>query len=160
MKNKIILLLWVLAFSRPLIGEETWRMAGIAIDVNHRPNTASIVLSEVVNLPNGGYRLYYSARRFQSPPGSLQTIGEVNIECAESTDGNTWTFGGVALSSRPDPEDPEFEINGPSIVKLPDGRWRMYYCGTPQVRNTGPHFQLFSAISYHFAIKIGTFSKR
>jgi hypothetical protein len=147
MKNKAILLLWMLAFSRPLIGEETWRMAGIAIDVNHRPNTASIVLSEVVNLPNGGYRLYYSARRFQSPPGSLQTIGEVNIEYAESTDGNTWTFGGVALSSRPDPADPEFEINGPSIVKLPDGRWRMYYCGTPQVRNTGPHFQLFSAIS-------------
>ena len=147
MKNKIILLLWVLAFSRPVIGEETWRMAGIAIDVNHRPDTASIVLSEVVSLPTGGYRLYYSARKFPPMPGSIRTTGGVDIEYAESKDGNTWIYGGVALSSRPDPEDPEFEINGPSIVKLPDGRWRMYYCGTPQVRNTGPHFQLFSAIS-------------
>jgi hypothetical protein len=71
----------------------------------------------------------------------------MNIEYAESSDGNKWTYGGVALDSLTDPDSPEFEVAGPSFIRLPDGKLRMYYQATTQVRNTGPHFQLFSAIS-------------
>jgi hypothetical protein len=151
MKNKAILLLWMLAFSSPVIGEETWRMAGIAIDLKHTPDTGSMVLSEVIALPDHRYRLYYGARKFPAAPGTTPMHGAMNIEYAESDDGDSWHYGGVALASRPDPNDPEYELGGPSFIRLPDGNLRMYYQASPRFSTEHPgmppHFQLLSAIS-------------
>jgi hypothetical protein len=130
---------------------ETWRLAGIAIDLKHAPDTGSMVLSEVIALPDHRFRLYYGARKPEPEPGSPPLHGAMNIEYADSSDGSSWYYGGVAMASRPDPMDPEYEVGGPSFIRLPDGKLRMYYQASPQFSTDQPgmppHFQLLSAVS-------------
>lgn len=101
-------------------------------------------MPEVIALDGGGYRMFYgSPRNGRSlPPG--------DIHYAESSDGVTWTVKGTALTGSNDPSAPDWDVAGPSIVRLPDGRWRMYYQAAPTPPTTPkqtPSFSFRSAIS-------------
>ena len=132
----------------PNPGGQTWRLGGVALGLSKSTLPAgdfSLIQSEIVQLPSGAYRMYVGGRRQGSDGG--------DIWIAESDDGAaTWRLLGMALAGSQDPQSPEFQIAGPSIVHLPDGRWRMYYQGTPDFDVTlsggvQPSFQMFSAIS-------------
>jgi len=120
---------------------EVWRQAGIAVGNdagNLLPGLAGVIMAEVVRCP-GGYRMYVGAHNLSD--------GSMDIDYAESADGDTWTMKGVALASQGGPSGPEFQICGASILTLPGGRIRMYYQGTPNQGVTPRPYQLFSAIS-------------
>ena len=70
--------------------------------------------AEVVKLPDGRYRMYYGLDPRTYPEN-------INIVSAISSDGLNWTpESGTRL--------PEGHIYAmPSVIELPDGRWRMYY---------------------------------
>ncbi|MEA3400448.1 MAG: hypothetical protein U9R79_04310 [Armatimonadota bacterium] len=89
---------------------------------------ASVFAGSVVELPGGGYRLYYSGRC----PGGEGTFG---IALAESEDGIEWTkpllgqleVGGadtnrIAIEGMP----PEGSCTQPQVVLTPDGSWLMW----------------------------------
>ncbi|HOX41825.1 MAG TPA: hypothetical protein PK263_06615 [bacterium] len=82
---------------------KTWQDGGVAIAGKYAD-------SEIVDLGNGQYRMYYSAEP-EIPNFKAQVYSAV------STDGITWT------------EEGELKQNAtfPDLVKLPDGRWRMYF---------------------------------
>lgn len=66
---------------------------------------------EVVKLPDGRYRMYYGLDPRTYPEN-------INIVSAVSSDGLNWTAEpGTRMS----------EGALPSVIELPDGRWRMYY---------------------------------
>lgn len=67
--------------------------------------------ADIVDLGNGQYRMYYAAE-----PEIPNFHGQ--IYSAISGDGNNWT-----------PEDGERKssMTFPDVIKLPDGRWRMYF---------------------------------
>lgn len=118
----------------------------------------NLIMSEVVRLDDGRYRMYYGVGR--GPAGGK------DIGYAESADATSWVPRGTALRGSTDPNDREFELAGPSILRLADGRWRMYYQATSEFEQPGgtfrrPDFTMRSAISIdgmHFAregIRIG-----
>lgn len=82
---------------------EVWKDGGVAVAGKYAD-------ADVVDLGNGSFRMYYAAEpeiaNFKS-----------QVYSAISTDGVTWTA--------------EKEIRQgstfPDVIKLPDGRWRMYY---------------------------------
>jgi hypothetical protein len=132
----------------PNPGGETWGLHNVAIgsQVGKLPlGVGSLIMSEVLILPSGTFRMYVGGRH------ALDAGGDIWM--AESTDsGETWQFKGIVLAGSTNPSDPEFQIAGPSIVRLPDGRWRMYYQASPSFDVTlsggpQPSFQMFSAIS-------------
>ncbi len=90
-------------------GEEppSWTIEGVVIPGGYCD-------SEVVELPDGGYRMYYGLDPRTYPEN-------INIVSAVSSDGLNWTpEPGTRL-----PEEPRAAM--PSVIELPDGRWRMYY---------------------------------
>ncbi len=132
----------------PNPGGETWGLHNVAIGAQKGTlpqGDGSLIMSEVVTLPSGALRMYVGGRH------ALDAGGDICM--AESTDsGETWQLKGIALAGSSNPTDPEFQIAGPSIVRLPDGRWRMYYQASPSfdVSLSGgpqPSFQIFSAVS-------------
>lgn len=102
----------------------------------------SVMMADVVRLDDGTYRMYYGA-------SALGTSGSLSaIKYAESGDGVTWTTKGVALQGAASTSDPEAVISGPSIVRLSDGRYRMYYQSSPvQPQRELPKLHVRSAIS-------------
>jgi hypothetical protein len=132
----------------PNPGGQTWRLGGVALGAFKSTlpfGDSGLIQSEIVALPTGAYRMYVGGVRSGGAGG--------DIWMAESDDGaNTWHLLGIAVAGSQDPQNPEFSIAGPSIVGLADGRWRMYYQGTPDFDGTLsggalPSFQLFSALS-------------
>lgn len=103
-------------------------------------------MSDVVQLPDGRLRMYYGWSGPPSSPGRPPTTG---IKSASSKDGKTWTVeSGFRLQGASDAKDRESLISGPSLVKLADGRWRMYYQSSPQgQQGKAPAFHIRSAIS-------------
>lgn len=89
----------------------------------------------VIILPDGRFRLYYC-----SVSGIVSAI---------SSDGLSFTREpGVRLQGTGRTGDPEPIVCDPSVLRLDDGRWRMYYKGAD--RPGGPGFanhRAFSAIS-------------
>ena len=70
--------------------------------------------AEVVELPDGRYRMYYGLDPRTYPEN-------INIVSAISSDGLTW-------NPEPGTRLPKgFNYAMPSVIELPDGRWRMYY---------------------------------
>lgn len=83
----------------------------------------------IVRLDDGGLRLYYTAY----PAG----FGTMHMAVAESEDGLSWrkvSLGQVKIDGQdtnflePPGRVPERDFNGqPVVLRLPDGRWRMYH---------------------------------
>lgn len=119
---------------------EEWTPAGIAVG-EHAGNwqgEGSLIMPEVVKVPAVGYRMFYT----------VSTPTTARIDVAESADGASWHPVGTALAGRADPNDREALVGGPSLVELPNGRWRMYYGSSPVDRaGVPPGAHLRSAIS-------------
>ena len=70
----------------------------------------------LVSLPDGGYRLYYIHPPEEVDPGVLARNA---VHSARSEDGKSWRKeSGIRL---------EGELVDPDVVRLDDGRWRMFY---------------------------------
>jgi hypothetical protein len=100
--------------------------------------SGSILMPNAFTDGSNGYYLYYNA----SSPGSDA------IHVAFSSDGESWEIIGTALQGTTDPEDPEYVLGGASVVRLSDGRARMYYrCSKKTEKGTPPYYTIRSAVS-------------
>jgi hypothetical protein len=117
---------------------ETWVFKGYAVGKENGTEIAGVSMAEVIRLDDGTYRMYY---------GTVLGGGLNGIKYADSTDCVTWTVKGTALKGTSGETDPEYVINGASILKLPDGRYRMYYQAAPYAENEVPKLHVRSAIS-------------
>ena len=105
----------------------------------HRGGKYSAVAPNVVTLPGGGYRMYYTQilPRSGFPEGAIDYGNATSrILSALSPDGRAWVpEPGVRLSARAGGAG-EFRVVAPEVVPLPDnsGRQRMYFecCGGAQ----------------------------
>lgn len=86
------------------VQQAAWRLGGIAIAGNYAD-------AEIVEFVNGSYRMYYSIE--PEVPGN-----KLEIFSSTSTDGINWKKEEGARK--------EF-ATFPDVVKLPDGRFRMYF---------------------------------
>ncbi|MGV8118372.1 MAG: hypothetical protein AB2L14_01280 [Candidatus Xenobiia bacterium LiM19] len=117
---------------------ETWSFKGFALGQSIGNETNNSFMPDVIRLDNGLYRMYYG----HSSPS------ENTIKYAESADGINWTVMGAVLQGSSDANDREYIVTGPSVVRLPDGRYRMYYQSSTR-NSTGqmPKLHVRSAIS-------------
>lgn len=150
-KQKIMLFIIVFALAvlvTPAAGAvaETWVFQGYAVGKQPDNETAlGVFMPEVIRLDNGTYRMYYGAQEQVVPP---DPPGGACIKYAESADAISWVVKGLVLQGASDPSDPDWDNRGPSVVKLPDGRYRMYYQASPQqAPGEFPKFTVRSAIS-------------
>ncbi len=117
---------------------ETWILKGLALGQAIGNETQNVFMPDVLRLDSGSYRMFY---------GHLSAVGN-SIKYAESADGINWTVKGTVLQGASNPADREYQISGPSVVKLADGRYRMYYQASPQSSiNEMPKLYVRSAIS-------------
>lgn len=88
----------------PAGNEKNWKEIGVAISGTYAD-------AEVVDLGDGKFRMYYSAEP--------EVLGnKLEIFSATSTDGINWTKEvGIRKTF----------ATFPDVVKLPDGRWRLYF---------------------------------
>lgn len=94
----------------------------VAIDLDTPLDSESILTPNVVALPTGGYRMYYTGRG--PARNQPETIGY--ILSARSDDGETWQKEpGIRIDVHP----PHAAIRTlcPDVIPLPDGSYRMYY---------------------------------
>ena len=139
----------------PLLGQSTqpvekFTFGGICVGpaVGNESSVGSLKMPEVIRLDSGVYRLFYG----KSLPGND------SIKYADSLDGVVWTSGGVVLQGSSNPTDRTYGIGGPSVVRLPDGRYRMYYGAEEKVTGNAPLSHMRSAIStdaLHFTAEPG-----
>ncbi|MCW1968255.1 MAG: hypothetical protein KIH69_009085 [Anaerolineae bacterium] len=123
---------------------ETWVRQGIAIGAQVGNETQNVILMpHIVKLDTGdargAYRMFYN-----------KTLGpgQDQISYADSNDGVAWQAKGVALQGSNDPTNRTYVLGGAQIVRLNDGRWRMYYRASPKInQGTPPAYGIFSAIS-------------
>lgn len=98
--------------------------------------------------PEGKIRIYY-VDASQTPE---------NTNCAESSDGGmNFTVLGCTIANRANDKALD-----PSIVLLPDGRYRLYYYASKQNPNTQDRHSIYSAIStdgIHFTQEQEVFSR-
>lgn len=115
---------------------ETWTFRGHAVGRTNGTDAAGAFMPEVIRLENGTYRMYYATPTRE-------------IKYAESSDGVTWTVRGTVLQGSSDPQDLEYVISGPSVLRLLDGRYRMYYQSSKQSQpgEGPPKHHVRSAIS-------------
>lgn len=119
---------------------ETWKFQGFALgpSVGNETPDGSLLMANVMTLGGGGYRMFYNK----------STLGSDKIKYAESSDGVTWSSKGIVLQGSSNATDRTFILGGPSVVKLPDSRYRMYYrCSEQPQPNTPPKLHIRSAIS-------------
>ncbi len=119
---------------------ETWILQGYAVGkTTGNEQALGVMMADVIRLDDGRYRMYY---------GWMGQAG-TGIKSAISSDGKTWAVeSGFRLQGASDPNDREWDIRGPSIVRLPDGRYRMYYQSSPQpAQGEVPKFHVRSAVS-------------
>ena len=101
-----------LLIKAPTPKEEGWIKEGVLISGGYCD-------PEVVALPDGRYRIYYGTTPEIHP-------GPVVIYSATSSDGLTWE------------NDPGIRLSDgamPSVVRLDNGNWRMYYSGFGGIRS-------------------------
>jgi len=119
---------------------ESWVLGGYALQ---SATDAYLQMAEVIRLDDGRYRMFYGAGDYGAE-GSTGT----SIKSAISSDGITFTTEGTVLQNAASESDSEWDISGPSVVRLPDGRYRMYYQSMPKPQQTGEYkFHVRSAIS-------------
>jgi hypothetical protein len=95
----------------------TWRLEpGLRVSGEAYGSPPAIPLApDVIRLDDGRYRMFYTV------PG--QGIGS-----AISDDGFTWTVeSGIRLRSQRVEGQLHFDVGHPTVVRLADGRWRMYH---------------------------------
>ncbi len=118
---------------------ETWVLAGYAVGKTLGNESNGAAMSEVILLPDGSYKMYY---------GTTLSGGLTGIKYAESSDGAAWTVKGTALQGAGSTTDPEYLVSGPSVLKLSNGQYRMYYQSAPQMApGQTPQYHVRSAIS-------------
>ncbi len=105
-------------------------------------------MPEPIQLADGTYRMYYGVSLDPPVAGAMTAI-----HSATSSDGLTWTVeGGHRLLGDGDGGGPdgipanEGIINGPAVVRLSDGTYRMYYQASTQ-GTMPPDFRVKSATS-------------
>jgi hypothetical protein len=111
---------------------------GYAVGKTNGTEIAGVSMAEVIRLNDGTYRMYY---------GTVLGGGLNGIKYAESADCETWTVKGTALEGTSGETSAEYMINGASILRLPDGRYRMYYQSAPFAGSGAPKLHVRSAIS-------------
>lgn len=103
----------------------TWEKdPGIVLDLDTPLDCRQLLTPNVVKLPEGGYRMYYTG--FASERQSADCEGY--ILSALSEDAGTWVKEpGIRL----DVHEPHASRRAlcPDVIPLPDGRWRMYFEG-------------------------------
>ena len=91
---------------------------------------------EVVRLPDGTYRMYYTGHQTQN------VYDNYRILSATSSDGINWTQElGIRINN-----DGQYDSRyayAPDIIVLPDGTYRMYYTGLV----SGSWYRILSAVS-------------
>ena len=113
----------------------SWKFVDYAIENFGR---GSVLMPNMIKLKTGQYALYYN---LQEPTVSA-------IKVALSEDGINWSTVATALSSPTDPSDREYTLGGASVMRIEDGKYRMYYRASPQQTiGTPPLYGIFSAIS-------------
>jgi|TARA_B100001079_G_C16352901_1_gene489125 hypothetical protein len=122
---------------------ERWELRGFAVGQaagNHTRAEGQMMMPDVLTLSDGSMRMYYGQR-------SPLPTGE-NILVAASTDGGqTWAPRGVALAGASTDNERTRIIGGPSVIVLPDGRYRMFSRCSVWVGNGRPDYHIRSAIS-------------
>ena len=113
--------------------------AQIAIDLDSPLDSQKILTPNVVKLPDGGYRMYYTGYG----PGRPVEESQGYILSAFSEDAVTWT---KEPGVRVDVHEPYAAKRAlcPDVIPLPGGRWRMYFEAWPE---NGPG-NILSAISH------------
>jgi len=96
--------------------------SGIAIDLDSPLDSRKILTPNVVKLPDGGYRMYYTGYG----PGRRVEEAEGYILSAFSEDATSWV---KEPGIRVDVHEPHASRRTlcPDVIPLPDGRWRMYF---------------------------------
>lgn len=143
MKNLLkvtLLMLFTLTLSTPSFAEQEsfplkWKKSQIVISnsVAKRTLGGPVVAAQTFAFQNGIYRMYFHVMR--------QGIGY-----AQSTDGVHWNLKSVVLRNRGIQNQDDFIVSHPWLLKLPDGRWRMYYQNIRD-RSRIPNMRIKSAIS-------------
>lgn len=122
-----------------------WRLeSGVRVDIGPAGSADQLGASHfyIIGLPDGRLQMYYSG-------GSKEPFGD-SILSAVSVDGLTWAKEpGVRLDLGPPGSFDERLLLQPSIVQLPDGRFRMYYAGFLET------FRILSAIAEPTFIRVG-----
>ena len=94
----------------------------VAIGPDTPLDSASILTPNVVRLPGGGYRMYYTGWG----PGRPVEASRGDILSARSTDGLQWTKDAGPLLDLDRPLDCRM-VSEPCVIGLDDGRSRLYY---------------------------------
>lgn len=98
---------------------EIWVMAGPAIGTQAGNESGTITSPDIVQLDDGRWRMYYD--QVSETDMSL-------IKSAISSDANSWTIeDGVRLPAGQDASSSATTVSSPRVVRLDDGRWRMYF---------------------------------
>jgi hypothetical protein len=119
-------------------GLEWVKDPAIAIDLDSPLDSLKILTPNVVKLPEGGYRMYYTGF------GPARTVENSSgyIVSAYSADAHTWV---KEEGVRVDVHEPHASQRTlcPDVIPLHDGRWRMYF----EARTPGQASHVLSAVS-------------
>jgi hypothetical protein len=104
---------------------ETWRKEpGPRVEGRRDLDRSKVQAPCVVRAPDGGYRLFYTG----IGPGKPFADCQGYILSAASRDGLDFKVEpGIRIAPRRDLPQMSLRVLAPSIVALPDGRWRMYF---------------------------------
>ena len=98
----------------------------IAVNSDDPDDDARSITPNVVKLPEGGYRMYYTGVGHGRPP----KMSEESFLSAFSDDGLTWRKEPGSRLELSDVADTQ-RILCPEAIPLPDGRYRMYFENKP-----------------------------
>jgi len=111
---------------------------GVVIDVPDGSGEWKILTPNVVELPGGGFRMYYT----RSGPGRDYATTQAVILSAVSADGVRWAHEeGVRLG--PHEPNADLRVVCPDVIPLAGGGYRMYFEGQPADRQS----MILSAVS-------------
>jgi hypothetical protein len=112
-----------------------WEEEGVCFRSQGPPDYDAISVPDIVELPDGRYRMYYTGDMF----GPLEEREGNRARSAISLDeGRSWT--------REEGDRLDFESMDPEVVKLADGRYIMYYTAHPDSIGRGGQW-VYSAVS-------------
>ena len=94
----------------------------IAVNSDDPDDDSRTITPNVIRLPDGGYRMYYTGL---GPNPDLGMMGEAFLS-AFSHDGAKWQKEAGARLEVSDVDDSD-RILCPEVIPLPDGRYRMYW---------------------------------
>lgn len=115
---------------------ETWQLSSYLIGRTSHVDEGqgTVLMPNVIRRPDGTWRMYYN----------LSQKDDDRIRYADSSDLNTFVAQGTSLRTS---ASDEALLGGSSVVRLPDGRWRMYFRASPRVDSGPPQYSIRSAVS-------------